>query len=201
MVRAERTRGCRYKNSDLPGYRGCSHGAPGEYTNLAQVTDADQFDPEPDTKQPCGQHHGREPDEDEATVTLQEADLILVKSVTPTNPNVGQTVTFPILLTNLGPDAAYQRQRGRMYLPNGYNNITAISNGAGGTLSGSTISWSGLNVPPRWRQYPHPHLPGYCRRSRGRCQLCQNARRSPMPTRLTRTSTPNNRVNNLGGRR
>ncbi|MBK8492574.1 MAG: DUF11 domain-containing protein [Saprospirales bacterium] len=31
---------------------------------------------------------------------------MLSKSVSPLNPNVGQTVTFTITVTNLGPDAA-----------------------------------------------------------------------------------------------
>src|SRR5262249_46227746 len=41
-----------------------------------------------------------------ATETPQQADLRLSKTVSDATPNVGDTVTFTVTLTDLGPDAA-----------------------------------------------------------------------------------------------
>src|SRR5262249_34072041 len=41
-----------------------------------------------------------------ATETPQRADLALTKSVSNPTPNVGDTITFTVALTDLGPDAA-----------------------------------------------------------------------------------------------
>src|SRR5262249_30045069 len=63
-------------------------------TNVATVNAADQFDP--DTTNNSGS----------ATETPRRADLRLTKSVSDSRPNVGDTVTFTVALTNAGPDAA-----------------------------------------------------------------------------------------------
>ena len=41
-----------------------------------------------------------------ATETPQQADLALTKTVSDPTPNVGDTITFTVTLTNSGPDAA-----------------------------------------------------------------------------------------------
>ncbi|MCO6488812.1 MAG: DUF11 domain-containing protein, partial [Phaeodactylibacter sp.] len=58
-------------------------------------------------------------------------------------PNVGDVVTFTITVSNQGPGNA-TGVAVEDYLPNGYSNISNIS--GGGTLSGSTITWSGLSI-------------------------------------------------------
>jgi uncharacterized repeat protein (TIGR01451 family) len=63
-------------------------------TNTASVSHSDQFDPNPANNTAS------------ATVTPPQADLALAKTVSDATPNVGNTVTFTVTLTNLGPDAA-----------------------------------------------------------------------------------------------
>jgi uncharacterized repeat protein (TIGR01451 family)/fimbrial isopeptide formation D2 family protein len=67
---------------------------PGSFTNVADVTKSDQFDPDPDN------------DTDRSTITTREADLAVVKTVSNPTPNVGETITFTITVSNDGPDAA-----------------------------------------------------------------------------------------------
>ena len=47
-----------------------------------------------------------EDDQDDVIFTPQQADLALIKAVSDSTPNVGDTVTFTISVTNNGPDAA-----------------------------------------------------------------------------------------------
>jgi uncharacterized repeat protein (TIGR01451 family) len=118
-------------------------GAPDEYRNVAQVTDADQQDVD-STPGNMVNNTPNEDDEDDATMTLIVADLSLNKSVDNTTPKVGDVVAFTIALSNAGPNAASGVEV-KDYVPAGYSNIAAIS--GLGSLSGSTITWSGLNVP------------------------------------------------------
>src|SRR4029453_1712857 len=41
-----------------------------------------------------------------ATETAQQADLAVIKTVSNATPNVGDTVTFTVIVTNNGPDSA-----------------------------------------------------------------------------------------------
>ena len=68
--------------------------SPAAQTNTATITQADQFDPQ------TGNNTSS------ATETPQQSDLALTKTVSNARPNVGDTITFTINLTNLGPDAA-----------------------------------------------------------------------------------------------
>ncbi|HKB01519.1 MAG TPA: DUF11 domain-containing protein, partial [Gemmataceae bacterium] len=68
--------------------------APGTATNTATVTAADQFDPN------TGNNTASE------SLTPQQADLIVTKEVDKPRPNVGDTITFTITVTNIGPDDA-----------------------------------------------------------------------------------------------
>ena len=67
---------------------------PMRMTNTATISDADQFDPNTANNSAS------------ATVTPQQADLAVVKTVNNPTPNVGTTITFTITLTNAGPDTA-----------------------------------------------------------------------------------------------
>ena len=128
------------------------------YVNLAEVKAADQddVDSEPgngaDTDgdgnvgplDPDGsQDADDEDDGDDAGITPQQIDLQLVKSVSNGAPNVGEVVTFTILVDNLGPNDA-TGVAVQDIVPNGYSAITNISDG--GDPSGNTINWTGLNI-------------------------------------------------------
>jgi uncharacterized repeat protein (TIGR01451 family) len=68
--------------------------SPNTLTNTADITHADQFDPDPNNNTGS------------ATVTTQQADLSLTKTVDDPTPNVGDTVTFTLTLTDRGPGTA-----------------------------------------------------------------------------------------------
>ena len=68
--------------------------SPLAQTNTATVTAVDQFDPNTAN------------DSASATETPQQSDLALTKAVSNATPNVGDTITFTVTLTNIGPDAA-----------------------------------------------------------------------------------------------
>ncbi len=68
--------------------------SPSPQTNTATITHSDQFDPNPGNNTAS------------ATVTPQQADLALAKTVSNPTPNVGDSVTFTVTLTNNGPNTA-----------------------------------------------------------------------------------------------
>lgn len=77
--------------------------APGtgiSYLNTAQVTDADQWDPDSTPNDNTGD------DYDTEDFTIQGSDLSISKTVNTSTPNVGDQVTFTITFHNSGPDAA-----------------------------------------------------------------------------------------------
>lgn len=67
---------------------------PGSFTNVAAVSTTNQFDPD----------HTN--DSGESTISTREADLAVAKAVSDPTPNVGDTITFTITVSNLGPDSA-----------------------------------------------------------------------------------------------
>jgi uncharacterized repeat protein (TIGR01451 family) len=68
--------------------------SPQAQTNVAEILSADQFDPI------TGNNSGN------ATETSQQADLAVAKTVSNATPNVGDTITYTVTLTNQGPDTA-----------------------------------------------------------------------------------------------
>ena len=68
--------------------------SPAPQTNTATISGADQFDPD------TGNNTAS------ATETPQQADLALTKTVSNPTPNVGDTITFTVTLTNNGPTTA-----------------------------------------------------------------------------------------------
>jgi uncharacterized repeat protein (TIGR01451 family)/LPXTG-motif cell wall-anchored protein len=64
------------------------------FTNVAQVTHADQFDPNPSNNSAS------------VTIVPLQADVAVAKSVSNATPNVGDTVTFTVTASNAGPGTA-----------------------------------------------------------------------------------------------
>jgi large repetitive protein len=71
-----------------------SSGAPQPQTNTASVQTSNQYDPDPSNNT------------DSVTETPKYADLKVEKVVDDARPNVGDTITFTITLSNLGKDTA-----------------------------------------------------------------------------------------------
>lgn len=71
-------------------------------TNTAQVVAVDQFDPDstPDN------HLADEDDQDAVALEPATADLSLTQTVSNATPNLGESVTFTITVSNAGPDPA-----------------------------------------------------------------------------------------------
>ena len=116
--------------------------ASGAYTNVAQVTAANEFDIDSTPNNDNGAHS--EDDEDSVVLNVGATiDLNLQKAISNMNPLVGDVVTFTLTMNNTGLDTATGVSVADV-VPSGYTNITNIN--AGGSLSGSTITWSGMTV-------------------------------------------------------
>jgi len=77
------------------------------------------------------------------SVNPQQSDLSIAKVINDMTPNVGDTVTFTLTVTNAGPDVATNVSIADV-VPNGYT-LGTINDG--GVAAGNTITWSGLSVP------------------------------------------------------
>ena len=100
--------------------------SPQATTNTATVTASDRFDPDSSNNQAS------------ATETPQQADLRLTKAVDNSRPNVGDTITFTVTLTNAGPDDATNVQV-RDLLPAGLTFVSAAP--AQGTYTPASGLW------------------------------------------------------------
>jgi LPXTG-site transpeptidase (sortase) family protein len=74
--------------------------ATGLLTNAAEVTAADQYDPDSTPGDGAGD------DYDTADLQAQEADLDLQKMVDDSNPTLGDTINYTVIVVNFGPDDA-----------------------------------------------------------------------------------------------
>src|SRR5262249_59978362 len=101
--------------------------SPDARTNTATIALSDQFDPD------AANNHAS------ATQTPQQADLALSKTVSDETPNVGDTITSTITLTNNGPDAATNVQV-TDFLPAGLTFVSATP--SQGTYSSTTGLWT-----------------------------------------------------------
>jgi uncharacterized repeat protein (TIGR01451 family) len=75
---------------------------PGPFTNVAEVSDSDQFDP----NSTPGNNNPSEDDQGTATVRSPIADLSVSKRSAEPNPNAAGEVTYTVGVHNAGPDAA-----------------------------------------------------------------------------------------------
>jgi uncharacterized repeat protein (TIGR01451 family) len=107
--------------------------SPSAQTNTASIGQVDQFDPQP------GNNNAS------TTETPQQADLAITKSVSNAAPNVGDTVTFTITLTNNGPDPATNVATHDL-LPAGLSFITATP--SQGIYASATGTWVVGTVAP-----------------------------------------------------
>src|SRR5262249_32518476 len=104
---------------------------PNPTANTATVT-SDQPDPNPDDNT------------DTVSVTPQRADLAVAKTVDKPQPNVGDTVTFTITVTNVGPDAATNVTVNDR-LPAGVHFVAAAP--SQGTFDPATGLWAVGTIP------------------------------------------------------
>ncbi|WP_299628319.1 Ig-like domain-containing protein, partial [uncultured Tenacibaculum sp.] len=114
----------------------------GSYANTAQISGSDNFDPDSTPNN----NVASEDDQDDATISIQSADLSLEKLVTPTDVSVGNTVTFTINISNAGPDVA-NNVTIEDIIPIGYSGISSISNSGVLNGTGDEITWNLANVP------------------------------------------------------
>lgn len=89
-------------------------------TNTAEVISVDQFDPDSTP----GNNVATEDDQAAASFSLASADLSITKTVDDPSPNVGDNVTFTIVVSNAGPDRA-TNIRVRDQLPAGATFVSA----------------------------------------------------------------------------
>ncbi|MEM6894361.1 MAG: gliding motility-associated C-terminal domain-containing protein, partial [Bacteroidota bacterium] len=113
----------------------------GEYENIAQVTNAANFDPNSTPNNDDGDQS--EDDEDSALTIPQVSDLELTYSISDTDANPGDILTLTLSITNNGPNDA-SGVTVESNIPSGFT-VSTVNNG--GAQSGSTIVWSGLNIP------------------------------------------------------
>jgi uncharacterized repeat protein (TIGR01451 family) len=100
--------------------------SPAAQTNTGSISAADQFDPITANNAAS------------ATETPQQADLFVSKTVSNATPNVGDTITFTVTLSNQGPDAATNVQLTDQ-LPAGLTFVGATT--TQGTYSGGSGFW------------------------------------------------------------
>jgi uncharacterized repeat protein (TIGR01451 family)/gliding motility-associated-like protein len=121
-------------------------GVANEYRNIAQVTASDQVDPDSTPNNDDGDQS--EDDEDAiSNIFISRADLSLDKrleSGMTNTPNVGDVLSFEIVLRNNGPDDATNIEI-QDNIPPGFSvNTASISNN--GVFSGNTITWNLVSV-------------------------------------------------------
>jgi large repetitive protein len=114
--------------------------SPSAVTNTAEVSNADQYDPD----STVGNDSTTEDDDASVSVDAQLVDLSLAKIVDNAAPNVGDNVTFTLTVSNAGPDDATSVVVTDQ-LPVGFTFVS--DNGAtAGTYDDTTGVWTVGNV-------------------------------------------------------
>ncbi|QCX01873.1 DUF11 domain-containing protein [Aggregatimonas sangjinii] len=116
-------------------------GVADEYNNSAQVTFANNFDSDSTPNNDDGDQS--EDDEAAVSTTPQFADLEVTNSISQPTANPGDALTLTITISNNGPSDA-TNVTVENYIPIGY---TVMNINDGGSQTGNTISWAGLNIP------------------------------------------------------
>ncbi len=112
----------------------------GPILNTAEVIDAN----ETDIDSTPGNNNPNEDDQAAVTINIASADLSLTKTVNDATPNVGETVSFTLMVSNSGPDTATNLQI-RDQLPAG---TTFVSDQASaGTYNSGTGIWNVSSLP------------------------------------------------------
>jgi uncharacterized repeat protein (TIGR01451 family)/gliding motility-associated-like protein len=112
----------------------------GNYMNIAEVTAADNHDPD------STPNNGVTTEDDYASIStlpVAVSDMSISKAVDNATPLVGSNVTFTLTVINDGPSDV-TGVAVEDVVPNGYDTVTAIT--AGATITGNTISWSGISI-------------------------------------------------------
>ncbi|WP_211356804.1 DUF7507 domain-containing protein [Phaeodactylibacter luteus] len=115
--------------------------AAADYINNAEVSAADQYDPDSSPGNDDGDQS--EDDEDRAIVEPIFIDLSVEKSVSDATPDVMTTVVYTVSLTNAGPGVATEVALEDI-IPSGIADITGIS--GGGVLNGTVVRWENLTL-------------------------------------------------------
>ena len=106
---------------------------PSARTNTARITAADQFDPNTGNNQAS------------ATETPQQADLLIIKSVSDPKPHKGDTITYTLGVANTGPNTATGVTVTDL-LPSGVTYVT--SSATQGTYINGTGVWTVGSISP-----------------------------------------------------
>uniref|UniRef100_UPI0005945613 DUF11 domain-containing protein n=1 Tax=Gorillibacterium massiliense TaxID=1280390 RepID=UPI0005945613 len=107
--------------------------SPAAHTNTATISHADQLDPNTVNNTSS------------ATVTPQQADLIITNTVSSATLNVGDTITFTVTVANNGPDSATGVTVTDL-LPAGLTFVSATS--SQGSYNSATGAWTVGTVTP-----------------------------------------------------
>mgnify|MGYP000394657623 CR=1 FL=1 len=116
-------------------------GAVNEFTNVAQVTTAINFDSDSTPNNDDGDQS--EDDEASVSTTPQVADLEVTNSISQPTANPSDVLTISVDVLNNGPNDATNVSLENI-VPSGFT-INTINDS--GSQSGNIISWTGLNIP------------------------------------------------------
>ncbi len=132
-----------------------ANGVAADYDNFAEVTASDNIDFDSDPAVSFGTDDIGDglADDDEDFVEVRPipvSDLSIEKTINiadpitgVSNPTTGDIITFIVTVTNDGPSDV-TGVAVEDVIPDGFGNITNISNG--GVLTGNTITWTGLSI-------------------------------------------------------
>ncbi|MDG3581874.1 PKD domain-containing protein [Galbibacter pacificus] len=128
-------------------YRATPNTTGTNYTNVAEITNSSNNDPDSDPNSSTDVDDLNDgiadDDETELTVPITQTDLSLSKTVSNASPNIGETVTFNLSVTNESTTDA-TNVAVQDYVPNGFNIVSVDANAS---FIGKTVTWTGFTVP------------------------------------------------------